>query len=88
MLDAKGRVRLGRDCLGWINEALTAPGVSLAALSPEIAVESNQLPGPFHGDPADRLIVATTRCLNAILVTKDERILVYSAKGFIKSLEA
>jgi PIN domain nuclease of toxin-antitoxin system len=88
LLNAKGRIRLSRDCLGWINEALKAPGVSLAPLSPEIAVESNYLPGNFHGDPADRIIVATARCLGSTLVTKDEKILAYSKNGFVKALQA
>ena len=88
MLEAKGRVRLGKDCLAWVNEALTAPGISIAPLTLEIAVESNHLPGGFHGDPADRLIVATARRLDASLVTKDERILEYSRKGFVKALQA
>ena len=42
-------------------DALIAPGISLVALEPEIAVASTRLPGDFHGDPADRLIVATAR---------------------------
>jgi PIN domain nuclease of toxin-antitoxin system len=88
LLEAKGRLRLGRDCLSWITEALTAPGISVVALSPEIAVESNHLPGLFHGDPADRIIVATARDLGATVVTKDERILDYSRNGFVKSLAA
>jgi PIN domain nuclease of toxin-antitoxin system len=88
LLEAKGRVRLGCDCLSWMTEALTAPGISVVALSPQIAVESNHLPGLFHGDPADRMIVATARHLGAAVVTKDERILDYARKGFVKSLQA
>lgn len=86
LLEAKGRLRLGRDCLSWMLEALSAPGISLVALSPEIAVECNHLPGLFHGDPADRIIVASARHLSATVVTKDERILDYSRNGFVKSL--
>ena len=28
-------------------------------MTPEIAIEANQLPGGFHRDPADQIIVAT-----------------------------
>ena len=66
------------ECLDWVKQALSAPGISLAPLTPEIAVLSNRLPGEFHGDPADRIIVATALELNAILVTKDKKILRYS----------
>jgi PIN domain nuclease of toxin-antitoxin system len=49
----------------------------LVPLAPEIAVESSRLPGTFHGDPADRIIVATARREGAILLTRDERIIAY-----------
>jgi PIN domain nuclease of toxin-antitoxin system len=53
-------------------------GVSLHPLTPEICVESTELPGVFHGDPADQIIVATARSLGATVVTADRRILEYS----------
>jgi len=42
-------------------------------------LESSPLPGRFHGDPADRLLVATARMTGARLLTKDERLLAASA---------
>lgn len=77
MLEAKGRIRLSKDCMSWVNEALRAPGIALVPLAPEIAVESSRLPGTFHGDPADRVLVATARREGAILLTRDEKILSY-----------
>jgi PIN domain nuclease of toxin-antitoxin system len=78
MLEVKGRIRLSKDCLAWVNEALGAPGIALAPLTPEIAVESSRLPGTFHGDPADRILIATARREGATLLTRDERILAYA----------
>jgi PIN domain nuclease of toxin-antitoxin system len=46
-------------------------------LEPAIAVDAGELP-LFHGDPADRMIVATARHLRAILVTRDGKILDYA----------
>jgi PIN domain nuclease of toxin-antitoxin system len=43
-----------------------------------ILVQSCQLPPPFHGDPADQIIVATARHRGAVLVTKDQHIRRYS----------
>lgn len=83
MLESKGRLRLNTDCLSWIRSALAAPGTRLLPLSPEIAVASASLPGEFHGDPADRIIVATARLLDLVLVTRDERIRDYSAQGYV-----
>ncbi len=81
MLEAKGKISLPFSCLEWVHRALRAPGVSLSSLTPEIAVESSRLPGEFHGDPADRILVATAKSLGVWLVTQDDRILTYSKKN-------
>jgi PIN domain nuclease of toxin-antitoxin system len=83
MLEAKGRIRLSKDCLAWVHDALASPGISLAPLTPEIAVESCRLPGTFHGDPADRILVATARLLGATLLTRDAMILSYGRKKYV-----
>jgi PIN domain nuclease of toxin-antitoxin system len=77
MLESKGRIRLQSSCEQWVTEALAMPGLTLAPLTPEIAVDSSRLPAPFHGDPADRIIVATARRMRAKLVTCDEKLLEY-----------
>jgi PIN domain nuclease of toxin-antitoxin system len=74
MLVAKSRLELDRDVGLWMRQALAAPRIGLAPLSVEIAVRSTTLGHDFHGDPADRLIVATALELNAALVTKDDRL--------------
>jgi PIN domain nuclease of toxin-antitoxin system len=61
----------------WIEQALAYPGVRLLYLTPRIAVESTQLPGTFHRDPADQIIVATSRIRGCPLLTSDGRILAY-----------
>ena len=58
----------------WLDTALQYPGVQLLALTPEIAVESTQLPGEFHRDPADQIIVATARVHDCPLLTVDNKI--------------
>jgi PIN domain nuclease of toxin-antitoxin system len=60
------------------SQALTYPGISLLDLTPEIVVESVQLPGQFHRDPADQLIVATARIHECPLLTSDSRIRDYA----------
>ncbi len=62
----------------WFDQALSYPGLQLLALSPEIAIESTRLPGKFHRDPADQIIVATARVYDCPLVTSDEKILSYA----------
>jgi len=58
----------------WLTTALSYPGIELVPITPRIAVESTQLPGDFHHDPADQLIVATARVLNCVLLTADQKI--------------
>lgn len=60
--------------LEWLDQALAYPGIQLLALSPRIATESTWLPGDFHKDPADQIIVATARVLGCALFTADEKI--------------
>ncbi len=43
----------------------------------EIGIEAANLPGEFHKDPADRIIVATGRKFGAPVVTADEKIRAY-----------
>lgn len=73
MLAARGRVELDRDPVAWMEEALLAASAELLPLTPAVAAASAMLEG-LHGDPADRLIVATALTHGATLVTKDERI--------------
>ncbi len=80
MLEAKGRISLRMGCLDWVKKALSAPGIQLSPLTPEIAIESSHLPDRFHGDPADRIIVSTTRSLGASLITSDKNIIAYGRK--------
>ena len=60
-----------------MNQALAYPGVELLQLSPEISIESTQLPGDFHKDPADQIIVATARVLEAPIFTADRKVMQY-----------
>jgi PIN domain nuclease of toxin-antitoxin system len=83
MLVAKSRLVLDRDVGDWIDAALALPGLQLAPLEPGVAVASTRLPQHFHGDPADRIIVAIARHLGAALVTADAVLLAYGRQGHI-----
>ncbi len=61
----------------WFEIALNSPRIVLLPLISRIAVESTQLPGQFHKDPFDQLIVATARVHDVPLVTADADILKY-----------
>lgn len=61
----------------WFDQALSYPGIMLLELTPEIAIKSTQLPGKFHRDPADQIIVATAMVSHCPLVTSDDKVLKY-----------
>lgn len=73
-----GRLSFSVPLEDWFAIALSYPGISLLPLTPRIAVESTRLPGSFHRDPADQLIVATARVLDCPVVTRDSKILSYT----------
>lgn len=72
MLAARGRVRLDRDALLWMRQALARERSELLPLTPEVAALSASL--TMQGDPADRIIVATASVHGIALVTKDAAI--------------
>lgn len=71
------RLDLDVPVIEWLRQALEYPGVRLLPLTPEIVVESTRLPGRFHRDPADQLIVATARIEGIALATADRKIVLY-----------
>ena len=73
----KKRLDLPTSVEEWIEQALRYPGIVLLELTPRIVVEATQLPGSFHRDPADQLIVATARVHESPLATADRKILEY-----------
>jgi PIN domain nuclease of toxin-antitoxin system len=86
MLVAKERLRLNRDVADWLEAALSLPGIQLEPLLPAIAVASTRLPWEVHSDPADRILLATARRLDATLLSADRQMLDYASRGFVKCI--
>lgn len=72
----------------WIQQVVESLQLHVIPMTSQIVGDSVQLPENFHADPADQLIVATARCMNATLVTRDEKILSWAKSGFVKILAA
>jgi PIN domain nuclease of toxin-antitoxin system len=53
-----------------------------------VAVEAGSLPPGIHGDPGDRILIATARALGCPLVTADRQILSYASKGQVAVIDA
>jgi PIN domain nuclease of toxin-antitoxin system len=78
-----GRLKLLCPIGRWFRQALGYPGVRILDLTPRIAIESTRLPGKFHFDPADQIIVAAARIHQCPLVTSDSKIAKY---GHVKTI--
>jgi PIN domain nuclease of toxin-antitoxin system len=88
MLVAKGRLVLPRGTREWLEAHILRPGFMLHPLSIAVAAASNSLPPGLHGDPADRIIVATARELGVPLITADRTILTYAGMGHVQAIDA
>jgi PIN domain nuclease of toxin-antitoxin system len=72
-----GKLKLSIPIRDWLVQATRKPFIGIIPLSVEIALESTILPGDFHKDPADQIIVASARQFNMTLLTTDRHILSY-----------
>jgi PIN domain nuclease of toxin-antitoxin system len=76
-LAQRKQIELDRGVEEWINKSIAVLGAHEIELSRVIAVEAYRLPGAFHRDPADRVLVATARLFGMTLVSADRQLLRY-----------
>lgn len=86
VLGRRGRLPSAVSPQSLFDRFISPDGVRLEALTPAILIESSFLPGDFHNDPADRIIVATARALALTIVTRDRAILDYAERGYVLAL--
>ena len=86
MLVSKDRLPAVRDAARWFNEFLSEAKVDVWPLTTEDLVASSFLPEFDHGDPVDRIIIATARAQNFAIVTRDRKILAYGAAGHVRTV--
>jgi PIN domain nuclease of toxin-antitoxin system len=86
ILAQRGKVEFGVSAESYVSRVFTLPGVQIVPLTPEIAVRASYLPGQFHSDPADRLLISTAILMGLILVTRDREILRFAGRGYVSAL--
>ncbi|HEY9084807.1 MAG TPA: type II toxin-antitoxin system VapC family toxin [Candidatus Tyrphobacter sp.] len=87
MLVQKKRLSLASTVQDFVRALFERSGILTAVLTPSIAAAAAALPGSFHADPADRILVATAAAYGARLMTRDRRILAFaSASRHIRCL--
>ena len=84
LLAKSGRVDFLPDAKTWFDAMRRGSGAVTAPFTAEIAIDSSFLPQPLHGDPADRLLIATARHINLPLVTRDRLIRAYADAGHVQ----
>ena len=72
-----GKLAIPMDIHRWYELARSYPATVIEPLSPFDAIASTQLPGDFHKDPADRIIISLARRLAVPLLTCDRKIIDY-----------
>jgi len=79
------RVHLAESASAWIADSIRSLGAQPIDVTWEVAAEAYELPGNFHKDPVDRVLVATARLNDLTLFTADDSILRYA---HVKSVSA
>ncbi len=82
----KGRVALSMEPASWFDAVLALPGVRLAPMPPRTLMASAFLPGDPPADPADRIVAATARAEDLVLVTRDRKLVSYGEAGHVRVL--
>ncbi len=72
-----GKLTLSVPLKQWYEQARQYPGVVIEPLDPLDAIASTELPGEFHKDPADRILIAIARRRGLSILSKDEKIVAY-----------
>lgn len=73
-----GRITVKGMLDAWVRRSLAELKLGSLDVTHDIAALAYALPGEFHKDPADRILVATAIRHGLTLVTADERILAYA----------
>lgn len=78
MLVSKGRLALAYDVGEFISRSHGIRKIQWIPMTPDLAVKASHLPGDaqgqVHGDPADRIIAATSLSLGIPLITSDRKL--------------
>ena len=61
----------------WFRHYISLNQWQIEDISLNVIEEAYSLPGPFHADPADRMIIATARLKNYTILTADKKIIEY-----------
>jgi PIN domain nuclease of toxin-antitoxin system len=76
-LSERKRIVLDRHWKTWFQHFVRLNEWTCVDVTLDIVLEAYSLPGDFHQDPADRIIVASARFHHLIVVTGDRKMIEY-----------
>jgi PIN domain nuclease of toxin-antitoxin system len=82
---ASGRLMFAKELRRWVADGAESLGFEEFAVDSEVAIEAYNLTEPFHRDPADRVLVATARVHDCLILSADRLILDYA---YVRSVDA
>lgn len=88
MLADKQHIVLSMPLAQWRERLLSPGGFKIVTIDAAIASDAGALPGDIHGDPSDRIIIATARALACPIVTADRARLEYAKAGHVAVIDA
>ncbi len=83
MLVSKNRLDLGVEPIAWFDNLVKAFHLNIVDMTPEIAIRSSFLTGPMHGDPADRILIATAMANSLALASADKAVTSYASRNSV-----
>lgn len=84
MLIQKKRISVFERTSDFLHYISSIDGLNIIEINAEIAAESVMLPGGFASDPADCIIIASTREIAGNLITRDQKIIDWANQGYLK----
>ncbi len=88
MLARRRRLPLRQPVQDWLDDLCARSRLVIVEVSKDIAIAAGMLADDIHGDPADRIIMATARQQDCPLLTADRAILAYGSSGHVQALDA
>lgn len=84
----KGRLLLEMPVGRWMDENAKSAHLVEVPVTGAIACDAGSLPGKIHGDPCDRIMIATARSLGCPILTSDRKILAYADQSYVHAIDA
>ena len=88
MLADKGKLTFDMPLANWIERAGMMLRFTETPATGSVARDAGSLPGAIHGDPCNRIMIATARALGCPIMTTDQKILDYAAAGHVRAIDA